>query len=252
MSGGIDVILNVYDLIDQTPICCGFFHTGIEVAGVEYAFASGAGVYDLAPRTAQDGKFRESIVLGSITSRSIAISALDRLRSQFPGDAYSLVFRNCNDFSSAFCKAMLGRDIPGYINRLAKLGRMWPIRLCIPPHLKGPENHPSIQAAQQQSTPLPLFQGSGQSLSGRVTGGGGGGGGGLLARIKSALGWRSTNIGDGDSSMSLIRAGGGPGGADARELRAAAASKRLSSFGSSAEETAESGSRATPMPNPWS
>lgn len=243
----INVVLNVYDLIEQTPICCGFFHTGVEVNGVEFSFAGGAGVYDCTPRSAPDGRFRESIVLGTIASSAVAVAALDRVRPEFHGDAYSLIFRNCNDFSSAFAKAMLGHDIPGWVNRLARLGRMWPIHCFLPAHMKAgasgaPGDAPLLSRRQQRSEPV-IFQGSGNTLSGASTGGGCRGPGGLLSRLRGAFS-RGPAV---EGGAEALVAGGG----DARELRAAAAARRLSSEGGDLE--AGSGGRAgAPMPNPWS
>jgi len=250
----IEVILNVYDLIDQTPICCGFFHTGVEILGTEYSFAGGAGIYDCPPRSAPDGRFRQGIVLGTVDSTSVARAALDRLRPEFHGDAYSLIFKNCNDFSSAYAKALLGRDIPGYVNRLARMGRAWPIRCFLPSHLKAGGGNASAQApllARQQlgqGHAAPLFQGEGRSLSGTNVGPAGGGcqaGGGRFART---LGWLRRGSAGACGSGDTVRPG-----SDARELRAAAAARRLSDVTSDVEVgiSSNSGRAGNPMPNPW-
>lgn len=254
-SSGVEVYLNVYDLIDQTPICCGFFHTGVEVAGVEYSFAGGAGVYDCPPKSAPDGRFRESILLGTLSSRTAVYPALDRLRPEFQGDSYSLIFKNCNDFSSAFTKALLGRDIPGRINRLARLGRMWPIRCVLPPHLRAGGDGSPGQApllATRTAAPQPsLFQGSGRSLGGDAGAGGAtaDGGGGILSRIRNTF---SFGRGGGTTSNGVLLAGGENAG-EARELRAAAAARRMAPTTGDVEVGSGSGSgrNGDPMPNPW-
>lgn len=47
---GTKVILNVYDLSPANdclyPVGCGLHHTGVEISGTEYSFASGAGVFE--------------------------------------------------------------------------------------------------------------------------------------------------------------------------------------------------------------
>jgi len=251
----IDVVLNVYDLIDQTPLCCGFFHTGIEVLGAEYSFAGGAGVYECQPRQAPDGRFRQSIILGTVESTAVARAALDRLRPEFHGDAYSLVFRNCNDFSSAYSLALCGRDIPGWINRLARMGRAWPIRLCLPPHLRagnGTEYNNQAPLLSQRSVQAPLWTGEGHSLGGasvaeNSAAGCRGLGRGLLASVSRAFGRRAQERSS-DDSGGLV-----PGG-NARELRAAAAARRCGGLMETVDiETARDngGGGATPMPNPW-
>lgn len=52
--------------------------------------------------------------------------ALDALRDEFGPDRYNVLTRNCNSFSSALCEELLGRPIPGYVNRLAWMGE-WSI-----------------------------------------------------------------------------------------------------------------------------
>jgi len=251
----VDVVLNVYDLIEQTPICCGFFHTGVEIMGTEWSFAGGAGVYDCQPRSAPDGRFRESIVLGSVASTAAARSALDRVRPEFHGDAYSLIFRNCNDFSSAYVKALLGRDIPGWINRLARMGRAWPVRCFLPAHMKAgasgmPGDAPLLAGRQQASAPV-LFHGAGNSLSGQGASASFAGGWWrhrwrcLASRVGGAFGGRAARPRSNDGEGLVLPGVGG----DARELRAAAASRRLS--GGPDAEAPEDNPRGQPMPNPW-
>lgn len=138
-QGSICVTLHIYDLMDQTPLCCGFFHTGVVVNGVEWSFGAGGGICGSRPYhdTPEGCKFREAKVMGYVREGREIERALDTIRPEFPGDAYSLIFRNCNDFSNRFCETLLGKGIPGYINRLAWLGRQFPCRLCVPDSLKG-------------------------------------------------------------------------------------------------------------------
>ena len=42
----------------------GLHHSGVEILGREYSFASGAGIFDSSPKDAPGAKFRESIELG--------------------------------------------------------------------------------------------------------------------------------------------------------------------------------------------
>mmetsp|Transcript_135448 Transcript_135448/g.235561 ORF Transcript_135448/g.235561 Transcript_135448/m.235561 type:complete len:249 (+) Transcript_135448:75-821(+) len=245
----VDVLLNVYDLIEQTPICCGFFHTGVEILGVEYSFAGGAGVYECAPKSAPDARFRESICMGSIESTSVAASALARLRPDFQGDAYSLIFKNCNDFSSSYVKALLGKDIPGWVNRLARLGRMWPIRHFLPPHLKGGGAASTTAPLLDRQPPsAPLFQGAGNSLrDSGAPGNRSSGTNSVLACVGERVrGFFRRGSVDREANNALMQ----HSESDARELRAAAAARRLT--GSDAETGPDSGGpTATPMPNPW-
>ena len=46
------------------------------------------------------------------------------LRSEWGAESYSILDRNCNDFSVAFVQRLrVQRKIPGWINRAARLGR---------------------------------------------------------------------------------------------------------------------------------
>ena len=73
------VRLNVYSLSTHNSwlsvVGLGVFHSGLEISGVEYAF-SDHGVQPHQPRQLCEGvTFRETIVMGTITSPSRAIEA---------------------------------------------------------------------------------------------------------------------------------------------------------------------------------
>lgn len=121
------VFLNVYDLMAANeylyPIGMGFHHSGVEISGTEYSFASGAGIFDSTPGEAPGARFRERIELGSFDGgRPEVLRALDELRDNFGPDDYHLVRRNCNHFANALCWKLLNKTIPGYVNRLADIG----------------------------------------------------------------------------------------------------------------------------------
>ncbi|CAN0025907.1 unnamed protein product [Sphacelaria rigidula] len=116
--------------------------------------------------------------------------ALDALRDEFGPDRYNVLTRNCNTFSSALCEALLGRPIPGYVNRLAWMGSWF--SCLVPPHLLGeaPVNDGSTASSGYQMIappgrtsavggrgvgsggkgPYSAFAGSGMSLSGTAGG----------------------------------------------------------------------------------
>ncbi len=66
---GTKVFLNIYDLSPANeylhPIGFGIHHSGVEILGSEYSFASGGGIFQSAPKDAPGAKFRESMELGS-------------------------------------------------------------------------------------------------------------------------------------------------------------------------------------------
>ncbi|CAD7941611.1 unnamed protein product [Amoebophrya sp. A25] len=161
---GSTVVLHVYDLIDQTPLCCGFFHTGVVVRGVEWSFGAGGGIAGGRPgANLPDGcRFREALEIGTIEHNADIGRAIDRIRPEFPSDSYSVVFNNCNDFSNRMCEALLRKGIPGYINRLARLGRHWPCRYFIPVQYYPPSGVVDIPRA-------PLLPGGGNRVDGEST-----------------------------------------------------------------------------------
>jgi len=128
------VRVHVYDLNDgyndyAYHLGLGIHHSAVEVYGREYAFgyhdeATVTGVFDIRPRSAPPpAKFRETIEFGEIaSSRDEVEEKLSALRKKFTGPSYDLLKRNCNTFTEEFVKALTGREVPGYVNRLATLG----------------------------------------------------------------------------------------------------------------------------------
>ncbi|KAL7550734.1 hypothetical protein ACHAWF_013946 [Thalassiosira exigua] len=101
----------------------GLHHSGVEILGREYSFASGGGIFDSGPKEAPGAKFRESIELGAFDGGSSELqSAISDLRDDFGPDRYNLIRRNCNHFANALVWRLLGRTIPGHVNRLADFG----------------------------------------------------------------------------------------------------------------------------------
>ncbi|EER00704.1 conserved hypothetical protein, partial [Perkinsus marinus ATCC 50983] len=81
------------------------------------------GVYDCRPRDAPDARFKMSLDMGrtSLSMRQIE-AALDKLRDEYRGESYHIVKKNCNHFSDALCRAIIGRPLPPWVNRLAWWG----------------------------------------------------------------------------------------------------------------------------------
>lgn len=122
------VLLNVYDLSPVNDYLyamgLGLHHSGVEILGKEYSFASGGGVFDSSPKDAPGAKFRGSIELGSFEGGSAEVSsAISDLREEFGPDRYNLIKRNCNHFANALVWRLLRRTIPGHVNRLANIGQ---------------------------------------------------------------------------------------------------------------------------------
>ncbi|XP_010434659.1 PREDICTED: deSI-like protein At4g17486 isoform X2 [Camelina sativa] len=125
------VYLNVYDL---TPVNnylywfgIGIFHSGIEAHDLEYCYGAHeyptSGVYEVEPKNCPGFIFRRSVLLGTTSmSRSDFRSYMEKLSRKYHGDTYHLIAKNCNHFTEEVCSQLTGKPIPGWINRLARVG----------------------------------------------------------------------------------------------------------------------------------
>jgi deubiquitinase DESI2 len=128
---GTKVFLNVYDLQSGPvqdalfAVGCALHHSGVEVLGTEYSFASNVGIFSSSPRAAPPGvAFREQVELGAFEGTAADLrSILTHLEAEggFGPTSYHLLRRNCNHFASAFCYKLLQRRIPAYVNRISAL-----------------------------------------------------------------------------------------------------------------------------------
>jgi len=55
---------------------------------------------------------------------------LDKLKEKYRGNTYNLIGRNCNHFANEFCRKILGKGIPNWVNRVACMGYCF--KCCIP------------------------------------------------------------------------------------------------------------------------
>ncbi|KAM7265675.1 hypothetical protein ACFE04_003358 [Oxalis oulophora] len=169
------VILNVYDL---TPVNgytiwfgVGIFHSGIEVHGKEYGFGAHdfpmSGVFEVEPRKCPGFIYRRSLSLGHInTPPSEFRTFIENLASDYYGDTYNLITKNCNHFTDDVSWRLTGKRIPGWVNRLAHLGSvcscLLPESLQVTTVKQLPECHESLLEDGSESVTTASFDDSDQ------------------------------------------------------------------------------------------
>lgn len=132
----IPIFLNVYDLSPLNEnvldhIGCSVLHTGVEISGREYTFAGGSGVFEGEVRSAPPAVYKQSVELGTFAgTQSEVMLAIDDLKGSFGPSDYNILSRNCNHFSDALCRSLLGRSIPAWVNRAAYFGSFF--ECCFP------------------------------------------------------------------------------------------------------------------------
>ena len=94
---------------------------------MEYAFGahdfSSSGVFEVEPRSCPGFSFRKSIQLGTIELDSKEFREfMVRIASDYNGDTYHLMAKNCNHFCNDVSVRLTGIPIPAWVNRLAALG----------------------------------------------------------------------------------------------------------------------------------
>ncbi|MBA0603442.1 hypothetical protein Gorai_003585, partial [Gossypium raimondii] len=133
------------------------------VHGKEYGFGahdfSISGVFEVEPKCCPGFSYRCSISLGRINMSSSDFRAfIENLASDYHGNTYHLISKNCNHFSDDIVYKLTGKHIPRWVNRLARLGSLFS---CLLPESlqatrvkKVPEYH-QIEGNETLSTTTP-------------------------------------------------------------------------------------------------
>uniref|UniRef100_A0A804LBU6 PPPDE domain-containing protein n=1 Tax=Zea mays TaxID=4577 RepID=A0A804LBU6_MAIZE len=125
------VYLNIYDISPLNHYLywfgLGIFHSGIQVHGMEYGFGAHeyptSGVFQVEPKSCPGFIFRRSVCVGvTHMSRSQVRTSIEDLAEDYHGDTYHLILKNCNHFTADVCERLTGKPVPGWVNRLARLG----------------------------------------------------------------------------------------------------------------------------------
>jgi len=107
----------------------GAFHSSVAVEGVgEFAYGGGiggSGIFQCKVRQCMPDqyKFRESLPLGEVKLSVGDVHQIIKNLSQsddWKASNYDLTRRNCNHFSNTLSIALVGREIPAWVNRGAE------------------------------------------------------------------------------------------------------------------------------------
>ncbi|KAK9109973.1 hypothetical protein Sjap_018033 [Stephania japonica] len=127
----VPVYLNVYDLHPINGsiywLGLGLYHSGIQVHAVEYEFGGhdspSTGIFKGKPRKCPGLTFRKSILIGRMDLGPHEVHKfMEELSKSYTGTSYNLITKNCNHFCNDMSLRLLGKQIPRWINRLAKIG----------------------------------------------------------------------------------------------------------------------------------
>ncbi|KFD52341.1 hypothetical protein D918_08505 [Trichuris suis] len=164
------VYLNVYSMnwVNDylSSVGVGIYHSGIEVYGTEYCFGRHrlelSGIFEIEPKCEEelgdDYKFKVSILQGYTDfTRQDVLSIVQQMGNEYQGNRYHLMNKNCNHFTDALSKILCGKEIPGWVNRLAFISSCIPfLERCFPREWITPAAAPSQDGATTFGTPNAL------------------------------------------------------------------------------------------------
>lgn len=98
------------------------------VHGQEYAFGAHehptTGIFEVEPKKCPGFTFRKSILIGRTDMGQKEVRGfMERLAEEYSGNSYNLITKNCNHFCNDACLKLIGKPIPSWVNRLARLGK---------------------------------------------------------------------------------------------------------------------------------
>jgi len=180
-EGGTPVALHVYDLSGGLARALGpallgkalggVWHTGVAVFGEEYFF--GDGICVARAGGTHHGTPQEVLPMGvTQVPRAVLLEWVEASRAEFSRSTYSLLHHNCNHFSDALLRFLVGGEVPAHIKDLPQEVLSTPLGALLGPALEGferelrtagssPLAHPAAPLAAppppapQASTPAP-------------------------------------------------------------------------------------------------
>lgn len=159
MSEGYPVSLNVYDLSGgwvkklSEPVTGkefeGMWHTGVVVFGLEYFWSADLMCTEVGKTPY--GKPVHNIPLGTThLERAVVDEYVNSLRPQYNTNTYSLLSKNCNNFSNELSLFLLGHGIPQEITNLPQDFISTPFGAVVKPIIESIEQQQKAWALSQQ------------------------------------------------------------------------------------------------------
>jgi len=97
----------------------GAFHVGVEVHGKEIFFGS-EGVDTCEPKGANWHVFRQTVSMGRTPLSREQVGELVR-QMGWNGNDYDILRRNCCSFADELCEKLVGRGVPGWVDRFPQV-----------------------------------------------------------------------------------------------------------------------------------
>nr|XP_043634645.1 deSI-like protein At4g17486 isoform X1 [Erigeron canadensis] len=122
-----NTILQINKLFKDGIGLGGIFHSAVQVYGEdEWSFGfceEGSGVFNCPSGKNPMYTYRECIILGETDLTKTKVNQiLGELSTEWPGDCYDLLSKNCNHFCDEFCERLGVPKLPGWVNRFANAG----------------------------------------------------------------------------------------------------------------------------------
>ncbi|CAL9091868.1 unnamed protein product [Musa textilis] len=127
------------------------------IHGLEYGFGAHdfptSGVFEVEPKTCPGFLYRCSILLGHTTMPPAEFRTfIESIATEYHGDTYHLISKNCNHFTDDVSKRLTGKPIPQWVNRLAGLGNLVLVQFYVYIH----SNNFSILTQRMGRSPFQL------------------------------------------------------------------------------------------------
>lgn len=128
-SSHLDVTLNVYDFVKNSDtvsgsflslLGCGIHHSGLQIEDREYTFNNN-GIIRMRLLRMPFCRLNDSVCLGQYGGSAEELDAVlaELSAAEWRAGSYHVLRRNCNHFTEALTRRLIGVDIPGWVNRSA-------------------------------------------------------------------------------------------------------------------------------------